>query len=186
MDVPHSRRFLRQRIGFADNTDVEDLMRAEEAVRKQVSEINILNERLKRSMAETHHRVRNNLQIISAFADMQAMEDPETVPVREFVRISGQVRVLAAVHDILTEHAKAGEDTHSVSAPEVLRKLAALLQQTAHCMRVMCHFDEVRLPTRQATSLAIITNELILNALKYGKSEVLMRLCVHDGELRRP
>src|SRR5262249_29293763 len=59
---------------------VRDLLEDSQA---QQSEISALNERLHRSMTETHHRVKNNLQVIAAMVDMQAMEHEASVPTNE-------------------------------------------------------------------------------------------------------
>ncbi len=51
---------------------------AETLLRRHQADIEALNERLQRAMTETHHRVKNNLQIIAAMIDMQAMENQPT------------------------------------------------------------------------------------------------------------
>src|SRR5579871_5554874 len=73
---------------------VRDLLaeteRARAEAERQQAHIEALNERLQRAMIETHHRVKNNLQIIAAFVDMQAMEETETLPTEEFRRLGKQ------------------------------------------------------------------------------------------------
>ena len=51
--------------------DITDQVRAEEALRANQTHIETLNARLLRSMRETHHRVKNNLQVIAALVEIQ-------------------------------------------------------------------------------------------------------------------
>jgi PAS domain S-box-containing protein len=153
----------------------------QESLRRNQAEINELNERLKRSMTETHHRVKNNLQIIAAMIDMQVLEGEQTLPVTEFVRLSRQVRTLAMVHDLLTTQAKADKEAHSISASELLTKLFPLLQTTSGGRRIRVQLAEAQISARQGTSLALITNELISNALKHGIGDVEVTFQVHEN-----
>ena len=112
---------------------------------------------------------------------MQRGEHGETVPVSEFVRLSANVRALGVIHDILTQEAKEGSEQETLSAKAVLDKLLGMLQQTAGSHRLEFAIAEVRLAGRQATSLALIVNELVSNAQKHGKKETRVTLTVQDG-----
>jgi PAS domain S-box-containing protein len=149
--------------------------------KRREAEILALNARLRRAMAETHHRVRNNLQIIVAMIDMQKMEYAQTLPTEELDRIGAHIRTLSAIHDLLTEQAKIDGQAQSLSVRQLLEKLLPMLQETAPGCRLRFRIDEAFLPTRRATSLALIVNELVTNAVKYGKGEIDVRFTV-DGE----
>ncbi len=133
-------------------------------------------------MLETHHRVRNNLQMIAAIADMQVMEGGDTIPTEEVQRIASQVQALAAVHDILTEQAREGGEAHTLSARQVLEKLVELLRETAGVRQIHAECDEIYVSARQGSSLAIIANELILNALKNSPGPVLVSFRIEEGQ----
>ncbi len=158
---------------FGTCTDIEELKDAQ----RQIEALNI---RQRRSMTETHHRVKNNLQIISSMIDMQLMTGEETLSAEEFKRLGAHVRTLAAVHDILTEHAKETEMHQGISLEEVLEKLLPVHQQTAPHCRITARIEDVQLPGRQGTSLALVINELISNAIKHGKG--LVEIVVADED----
>jgi two-component sensor histidine kinase len=155
-------------------TDITELKQREQ-------EIAVLNARLQQAMTETHHRVKNNLQIIAAMIDLQIIEQPEMLPLAEFVRLSHHVRTLAAVHDILTHSSKAGDHIESVSARTILDHLLTMIQSTAGKRRVRYTLDDARLSSRQATTLALVANELVSNALKHGKGDVEVTFAVQEA-----
>jgi len=153
---------------------------AEEALERKQEEVEALNTRLKRAMIETHHRVKNNLQIITAMVDMRLMEGDEEIPAEEIARLGSYIKTLAAVHDILTLEAREVGEPQDVSAKSILEKLLPLMQQTAGDRRITCDLEEARLPAKQGTSLALIVNELVSNGLKYGKGEIGVSLRVES------
>jgi two-component sensor histidine kinase len=132
-------------------------------------------------MTETHHRVKNNLQIISALIDMQRDTNEPMVPVTEFSRLSANVRALAVVHDILTQEAKAGSSQETLSVKGVLEKLLKGIEQIAGGHSLAAAIDDARLPGRQTTTLALVTNELAANAIKHGKLRTEVRFTVNGN-----
>ncbi|MCC6729761.1 MAG: CHASE domain-containing protein [Chthonomonadales bacterium] len=145
--------------------------------RRHAAHVEALNERLQRAMMETHHRVKNNLQTIAAMVEMSLLDGKSEVPVADLRRIASQVLSLAVVHDILTERARAEGSAHGLSARRMLAKLLAILEQTS-ARSIGQEVEDVELSTRQGTSLAIVVNELVTNAVKHGSASVMVRLAL--------
>ena len=160
-------------------TDIDEQERAQ-------VEIEALNVRLQRAMTETHHRVKNNLQIISAMVDMQVMDAPnDSVPVEEFKRLGAQIATLAAIHDLLTQEAKEGGEVEGVGAKAILDKLLPLLQGAASSRTFAFRVDkDAGLTLRQGTSMALVANELVSNAVKHGQEGVEVTFDAEAGEAR--
>jgi PAS domain S-box-containing protein len=151
--------------------DTTERKRAEEERERHLAEIETLNNRLQRAMTETHHRVKNNLQLISAMIDLQRNTCEERVPISEFERLSANVRTLSVIHDILTQEAKEGSGQETLSVKAVLDRLLQELAQTTGGHPLVSAIDDARLAGRQTTTLALVTNELVSNALKHGKGQ---------------
>jgi two-component system, sensor histidine kinase PdtaS len=143
-------------------------------------EVETLNDQLQRAMTETHHRVKNNLQIMAAMIDMQVMDAEFSVPVNELRRLNRHIRTLAVIHDLLTQKAREDGRAEVLSARAVLLQLVPMLQQTAGPKEIDLSSDDVPLTSRQGTSLALVTNELVSNALKHGKTRIQVRFTVQE------
>ena len=164
-------------------TDITQRKQAEAALRRHQADIENLNIRLRRSVQETHHRVKNNLQIISALAELQSGDTegkPQDNPLAAALeRIGHHSRSLAAVHDLLTLDATEGRDTDGLSTKAMLDKLIPLLQLTTGGRRLLSSIDDFRMPVREGASLAMLTSELVSNAVKHGKGEIEIMLQRH-------
>ena len=163
--------------------EIAQHQRAKEILARHQEHIEALNERLRRSMTETHHRVKNNLQIVAAMLDMRLMDGLPTIPTKDIHQLGIHVRALAAVHDLLTQESKEGDgQAHYISARALLSELISMLKATA--AERMIEFDaaDVRLTARQGTSLALIVNELVSNAMKYGVGTIRIRFMVADDK----
>jgi PAS domain S-box-containing protein len=119
-------------------------------------------------LKEIHHRVKNNLQVISSMLNLQAMHLPDATARSMFAETQGRVQSIALVHESLYR----SKDLSSVSFVEYLRTLvnAIFLAQSAHGRHVEALVDsaDIRLPVAAAVPCGLIINELITNALKHA------------------
>jgi len=118
------------------------------------------------TIREIHHRVKNNLQTVSALLRLQArrIEDPSaSQALHEAVR---RIASIALVHETLSSSADS-----SVEFDEVLDRLVA------HALELTPRMSELNigrtgsvgsLESRIATPLALVITELIYNALEHG------------------
>ncbi|HEV2473590.1 MAG TPA: PAS domain S-box protein, partial [Chthonomonadales bacterium] len=158
--------------------------------RKQTEqEIRALNTRLQRAISETHHRVKNNLQVVAALLNMQVMNYPTAVPVDEVAKSMQHVVSLAAIHDLLTQQTNASGHATEVPVAAVLGKLTDALKSVSGQRRIVADLPEFQIPAQVCASLAILINELVTNSLKHGAGDVTIsmeqtesgaRLCVAD------
>lgn len=162
----------------------EELQDANAALRASHEETQILNARLQRAMRETHHRVKNNLQVVSALVDMQILDHAENVPAGELRRIAQHINALAAVHDLLTSQAKSGVETEFVSLAATLERLTPLIQSLLMGRALHLKIEDASVPIGQANSFAVLVNELISNAVKHGKGDIWLEIEVEANEAR--
>jgi two-component sensor histidine kinase len=116
---------------------------------------------------EMHHRVKNSLQTVASLLRIQMHRPGEGTP-QEMLRESiNRITSIAAVHDLLSR-----EELDEVNLREVAETILSLtgrslLHPAQHvAMRVLG--DDVSLPSSKATTVALILNELVHNALEHG------------------
>jgi PAS domain S-box-containing protein len=119
-------------------------------------------------LKEVHHRVKNNMQIISSLMKLQAdtIEDEQILDV--FNQIQNRVRSMALVHEKLYQT----EDFSEIDFKDYLSSLTKHLLQsykTDHSrVSLINRIDNVHLTIDQAIPCGLILNELISNSLKYA------------------
>ncbi len=167
---------------FGTNTDVTEQCEAEEELRERQTEIECLNKRLRRAMTETHHRVKNDLQVISAIIEMEATNGEPTEPNQ---RLTRHVQALAMIHDLLTAQSKSDDpDTSRVSVQTVLERLVFMLNQSVGDRRIQAHIEEVYVTVEKSASLALLVNECVSNALKHGSGDIDIVLRTYEEGAR--
>ncbi|MGC4043110.1 MAG: sensor histidine kinase [Armatimonas sp.] len=154
--------------------------------KQQQQEIQDLNTRLQRSIAESHHRIKNNLQILSAMVEVQSTQQDGSVPREKWTRLSTHIRTLASLHELLTLEARDITSIDTIYLRAALDKLLPIMMQAMGGRQIASDVDPtVRLPLKQSSSFLLLVNELIANAQKHGASTILVRLETHSGESAR-
>ena len=116
---------------------------------------------------EMHHRIKNNLQTVAMLLRLQS-EATESLTAREVLQTSVQrILSIAAVHETLAQ-----EGFRLVNVKDVAERLAHLIGQNlvppGLQVTIQVTGESVVLPSRAATSLALVINELTLNALEHA------------------
>jgi two-component sensor histidine kinase len=120
-------------------------------------------------LAEAHHRIKNSLQTV---ADLLLLGRPEDgASAAAFDATAGRIRSIAAVHYLL-----AGERGGTVAADKLLGTVVAAEDVTVVS-------DYLRLHSAQAQQLAMISGELLTNALRHGGPPVTVALERHGAEV---
>lgn len=116
---------------------------------------------------EIHHRVKNNLQTIASLLRMQ-MRRVESQEAKDVLQESlHRILSISLVHEILSHH-----DEENIDISDVAQKLLTLLlhSMVSRENRIEAKFEgqKLILPSEAATSLALVINELITNAIEHG------------------
>lgn len=115
---------------------------------------------------EMHHRVKNNLQTVAMLLRLQASY-PQVSAKDILNETINRVLSIATVHEILSE-----SGTDKLSILNLIKRLAQALAlnmtNPQADIDITVSGDEVEMMTQQATSLALVANELIQNALEHG------------------
>ena len=116
---------------------------------------------------EMHHRIKNNLQTIAMLLRLQLGEGPD-IDAHEALRESiSRILSIAAAHEVLSD-----KGFRLADVKQVLQHVAQNATQNrlypSKSLDVKVLGDEIALPSRQATALALAVNELIQNALKHA------------------
>jgi len=119
-------------------------------------------------LQEMHHRVRNNLQTVAALLSIQIRQDPESQSADHLREAASRIQAIAAVHDLLSDERRLSGAT----VDAIARLVADEARTTAVRPGLKVTFDiapsDIEVPSKQATVLALLTNELVSNAISHG------------------
>lgn len=159
--VPGTPAFSRAPAGMADlSRDLDDLaqlMAEREAARKALAH-------------EVHHRVKNNLQIITSLLNMQASRIDNPAARAALGQTRARIAALALIHRILYDQ----DDDGSNGVLDVARLISELCAQfrvwnrTRPEIGFSCQADPLTLPLDHAMPLALFAVEAVTNAYAYA------------------
>ena len=153
--------------GFGDErhmvifNDVTARQRAEEALRASLDEKIAL-------LKEVHHRVKNNLQIVSSLLSLQAAQVQNPLVVGALQDTQNRVRSMALIHETLYR----SENLARVNFPVYVENLCAHLFGAFGVdparVQLISRVAGVALELDEAVPCGLIINELVSNALKHA------------------
>ena len=141
--------------------DVTARLEAEEAMKASLREKEVL-------LNEVHHRVKNNLQIVSSLLNLQSRQVTDPALIEVFAGTRDRVRAMAAVHEQLCGSGDFARIDLAAHLTELLRLLTrAHAAEGLHILPAL-RLDPIPVDLNTAVPLSLIANEAIINALKYA------------------
>lgn len=141
--------------------EVNERKAAEEQVLASLLEKEIL-------LKEIHHRVKNNLQIISSLLNLQSEKIKDTGTLRALRDSQARVRSMALIHQKLYQSKNMAKIEFGEYVQSLSRDLFRSYQRTLGDIQLKIQVDEVFLDLDCAVPCGLILNELMTNALKYA------------------
>jgi len=141
--------------------DITERKSAEEQVKTSLQEKEVM-------LKEIHHRVKNNLQVISSLLSLQS-DSLSDESVRKVLRDSqNRVRSMAIIHQRLYQSTNLAEINFAGYIEELCSQLARSYGAVDRNIRFRNKAEDVYLGVDKAIPCGIIINELVSNALKYA------------------
>lgn len=141
--------------------DITASKQAEEQIKASLAEKEVL-------LKEIHHRVKNNLQIISSLLNLQSdyVKNHETLEILKVCQ--NRVTTMALIHEQLYQ----AEDLAQIDFAEYIENLATNLltsyERDSNAIALKLNIDDIKLNIDTAIPCGLIINELISNSLKYA------------------
>jgi two-component sensor histidine kinase len=144
-------------------------------LQKELHEKQLTETRLKASLnekevllKEIHHRVKNNLQIISSLLNLQTGHSKNEEASQIIQESQNRIRAMALIHETLYQ----SRDLAKIDFAEYIHNLAYHLFISYNVSSVVIHLnvevDDVFLSINTAIPCGLIINELVSNSLKYA------------------
>ncbi|MBM3460140.1 MAG: GAF domain-containing protein, partial [Armatimonadetes bacterium] len=118
---------------------------------------------------EMHHRVKNSLQTVASLLRLQVNRPHPGTPEEMLKESINRIISIAAVHDLLSR-----EELDQVNLREVAQTILTLtgksLLRPGQQIRMRVRGGDVMVPASKASTLALILNELVQNAVEHGFS----------------
>lgn len=168
-------------MGFiAIQEDITEKKQKDRQLRKSLKEKEVM-------LSEIHHRVKNNLAVISALLELNLYQG-EKVSIEEFIQSSQlRIKTMANVHEMFYE----SESLASISFREYIERLILTIQSSLQLknitVEIKTDLEDVELNINQALPCGLIVNELITNSLKHAfpdkkEGKVLVTLHSQNGK----
>ena len=139
--------------------------------RELVNSQEIISESLEEKIVlikEVHHRVKNNMQIISSLLNLQSMgiEDPRVrQPIQDAV---SRIHSMALIHEKIYKADNFTRINMAAYITDLAGEILELYSGKSDEIRVSTHLETVHLSVDQAVPCGILINELLTNSIKHG------------------
>lgn len=157
---------------------ITELKRSNEKISKQNTEIQTL-------LKETHHRVKNNLQIISSLLNLSSMHSDNQGVKEVFDNCKDRIKSMSLVHEQLYQK----NNLSDIKAKDYLHELMEELLVSYRLkdnIGYQLDVDPIQFTIEQSVPFGLIVNELVVNALKHAfpkkKGDISIRLKKEDQQ----
>ncbi|MFQ3547480.1 MAG: histidine kinase dimerization/phosphoacceptor domain -containing protein [Termitinemataceae bacterium] len=146
------------RFSFLTMEDITDQKNAEMKLRKALEDKSIL-------IREVHHRVKNNLQVLSSLLSLQISTLQNESPYQVLEEARSRIMAIGAVHESLSENGTPGKISIQEPVRRLIDGLDALYDDNVQTELTISNSS---LTINQATMLCLVLNEIVTNAHKHS------------------
>lgn len=141
--------------------DITERKRAEKQLKESLNEKEIL-------LKEIHHRVKNNLMVISSLLSLQSRYIKDKTTLNIFKESQSRARSMALIHEKLYN----SNDLKRINFGEYIRTLTTDLFYTyvadPNLIKLNMDVEDIMLDINTAVPLGLIVNELVSNSMKHA------------------
>jgi two-component sensor histidine kinase len=133
-------------------------------------------------LGEIHHRVKNNIALISGIIELQAIEIENENIRKHFLEIQNRISAISYIHEKLYQSNNFAKIDLKEYIEELVNSIIKFFSKNED-IKVNYDLDSIYVTTKHALPIALIVNELVTNSLKYafndpkiiGKMDIILK-----------
>lgn len=141
--------------------DITERKRTDEQVKNSLEEKKVL-------LAEIHHRVKNNLAVISGLLQLQSWNIKSQEAKNVLYDSQLRVQSIALVHEMLYESDSLAYIRYDKYINDLLQAISSMYMDTGSDIVLSSDVEEIELTINQAIPCSLLLNEIIVNAYKHA------------------
>lgn len=142
-------------------TDITHILEYQQKLEVSLKEKEVL-------IKEIHHRVKNNLAVISGLFALQAMNMEDEKVIQVFNESQARIKSISTIHEKLYQTNLFTSIEMKSYLKDLLEDIRKTFKQAGKEIEIILNGDEVTLNVNQAVPFGILANELITNSFKYA------------------
>ncbi|MBD3415019.1 MAG: PAS domain S-box protein [Candidatus Aminicenantes bacterium] len=132
-----------------------------EQIQKALKEKNVM-------LQEIHHRVKNNMQIISSLLNLQSQRVTDKKTLESFRICRDRIKAMALIHESLYESQDLAEVDFASYVKKMTTHLFAANRSLSEQVNLKMDVENIFLDINKAIPVGLIINELVSNSFKHG------------------
>lgn len=144
-------------------SDISERKEAEKKIRDSLKEKEVM-------LAEIHHRVKNNLAVISGLLQLQSHSANNTDVEKALSESQMRIQSIALVHEMLYESESLAYIEYDKYINDLLQAISSMHNREDRAIELISDVEPILLSINQAIPCSLLINELIVNAYKYAFS----------------
>ncbi len=141
--------------------DITDEKEREQILKNSLEEKEVL-------LSEVHHRVKNNLAVISGMLELQAFSSKNKKEIEELAKSVYRIKAIAIIHEQLYKTGNFASISIDESIVTQTESLVKMYDGKGKKIEILYDLDNITLNVNQAIPFGLLLNELLTNSLKYA------------------
>lgn len=132
-------------------------------------------------LMEIHHRVKNNMAVISGMLELESMSDGD--PNKALKESRDRIKSMAMIHEKLYQSKSFSEIDLRDYMKELSSHICSTYGSNDENITLENNFDDVQLNINQAIPVGLIINEIMANAIEHGfegKESGIIKITMHE------
>lgn len=150
--------------------EIQKREKAEKELSNSLNRIHRQSEERKQLLQEIHHRVKNNLQIISSMLKLQAATSEEEGTQFDIDQTIDRINSISLIHEMIYKSDSILIDDLESYISSLIREIVRV-HEVKKELSLEIHADQLELGLKTIVPVAIIINELVINSIKHGFSD---------------